>query len=317
LRHLLIWADDIPFLYAPKIRPAFLQHILTARLDGQEGQISPSHVKKIVSVANRFFSWLIVHHREYRTLTEAWIDTLKPPNMTIEPIERNKVTLEEIKAMAKAPVYSLRDRRIRAAAVFLFLSGMRVSAFATLPVVAVDLEARTVKQWPELGVKTKKDKHATTHLLNIPELLAVVKTWDTEIRAVLGDEGYWFTPFSPDTEEIDPTITNVGNHRDARVRKDLKAWLEQVGLPYHSPHDFWHGHGRYSLKRAKDLPALKAVSQNMMHANLSTTDGIYGILSEIDVSEQIAALEQKIDKGEHIENAQIIPLLKQLLEKLE
>ncbi|HLN45629.1 MAG TPA: hypothetical protein VK209_07980 [Candidatus Sulfotelmatobacter sp.] len=45
------------------------------------------------------------------------------------------------------------------------------------------------------------------------------------------------------------------------------------------------------MKNAKDVSALKAVSQNLMHANLSITDGIYAILSEIDVKNQIVGLE--------------------------
>lgn len=39
----------------------------------------------------------------------------------------------------------------------------------------------------------------------------------------------------------------------------------------------------YALKKAKEVSALKAVSQNLMHANLSVTDGVYGILSDKDV----------------------------------
>jgi hypothetical protein len=40
--------------------------------------------------------------------------------------------------------------------------------------VAVNLDERTVKQWPKLGVKTKFKKHITAYLLPIPDLLAVV-----------------------------------------------------------------------------------------------------------------------------------------------
>ncbi len=59
-------------------------------------------------------------------------------------------------------------------------------------------------------------------------------------------------------------------------------------MPYHSPHKFRHGHGVYALKLAKDVAALKAVSQNLMHASLSITDGVYGMLSTTDIKEQIA-----------------------------
>ena len=35
---------------------------------------------------------------------------------------------------------------------------------------------------------------------------------------------------------------------------------------------------------------LKAISQNLMHSNISITDGIYGELSESDVKEQVTSL---------------------------
>ena len=101
-----------------------------------------------------------------------------------------------------------------------------------------------------------------------------------------------------------------------RARKDLKEWLKKVGLPYHSPHKFRHGHAVYALKRAKDVPALQAVSQNLMHTNLSVTDGVYGILSEADVRGQIESLGKRITSDAQNTNA-IIPLLEQLLDELK
>jgi hypothetical protein len=43
---------------------------------------------------------------------------------------------------------------------------------------------------------------------------------------------------------------------------------------------------------------LKAVSQNLMHSNLSITNGGYGILSSQDVGEKIANHGGKATKGE-------------------
>lgn len=65
--------------------------------------------------------------------------------MPEEPIKRKVISLEEVQAMAKAPVYSMRERRIRAAACFWFLTGIRIGAFVTLPLNAVDIEMLTVK----------------------------------------------------------------------------------------------------------------------------------------------------------------------------
>ena len=84
------------------------------------------------------------------------------------------------------------ERRIRAAACFWFLSGIRIGAFVTLPLSAVDLDNLTVKQWPKLGVKTKFSKHATTFLSGIPKLLEVARAWDKEVRSICGNTGLWF-----------------------------------------------------------------------------------------------------------------------------
>jgi hypothetical protein len=53
-----------------------------------------------------------------------------------------------------------------------------------------------------------------------------------------------------------------------------------------------------------------------MHANLSITDGVYGILSEMDVREQIANLGSKgiVEKAENLN--ELLSITKKLLEKL-
>lgn len=286
LRHLLEWADDVSFAQVPNIRPSFPQYILTARrVVYDHVSFSPVYVAHVIRCAHRFFKWLAKHKGGYSTITMAWLSTLKVPAMVIEHADHEAVTIEEVRAIASAPVSTMRDRRIRASAVFWFLSGIRVGAFVTLPLSAVDLDSLTVKQWPKLGVKTKFKKHATTFLLDIPDLLEVVKEWDKVVHEA--DSRFWFASVSPDTGLIDPKVETVGNHRNIRARKDLEDWLGRVGLPYHSPHKFRHGHAVYALKNAKDIPALKAVSQNLMHSNLSITDGVYGILSDMDVRSEI------------------------------
>jgi integrase len=316
LRHLIEWAGETGFSQAPMIRPTFPEYILSARLDGKGKQLSPAYTKKVVRASFRFFSWIKTHQRGYKNITAGWIDTLQPPRMTIEHKDHEAVTLEEIRAIATAPVYTLRDRRIRAAAVFWFLSGIRIGAFVSLPLAAVDLDNLAVNQWPKLGVRTKFKKHATTYLLDIPDLLQVVRDWDRVVRQVCGNDGLWFAPFSPETGEIIPGANQVGDQRHTRARKDLKDWLNKVGLAYHSPHKFRHGNAVFSLKNAKDVAALKAVSQNLMHSNLSITDGVYGILSDNDVKGKIMRLNKEIDFGMNQDLGSIKPLLERLLNLL-
>jgi hypothetical protein len=68
------------------------------------------------------------------------------------------------------------------------------------------------------------------------------------------------------------------------------SWVGEIWRALSYSPKFRHGHAVYALKLTKDIAELKAVSQNLMHANLSTTDGIYGMLSEMDVKRQIEGL---------------------------
>lgn len=97
---------------------------------------------------------------------------------------------------------------------------------------------------------------------------------------------------------FDTRICKVGKHRSSRANKDLHDWLNRVRLPYHSPHKFRHGNAVYGVQQAKDIADLKAVSQNLMHSNLSVTDGIYGILSTTDMGKRIAGLGEKLAIGD-------------------
>lgn len=122
---------------------------------------------------------------------------------------------------------------------------------------------------------------------------------------------------SPETCKIIPGATMAGEFRSSTATRDLKQWLKKIGLPYHSPHKFRHGNAVYSIKLAKDIAALKAVSQNLMHSNLSITDGVYGILSDSDIREQISALGQKTPFSDIKDIGLLNPLLKQMIEKAE
>ena len=56
----------------------------------------------------------------------------------------------------------------------------------------------------------------------------------------------------------------------------------------------------------------KAISMNLMHENMSITDGIYAILSEQDISERISALGKESESPE-----ELAKLLRNLAKQLE
>jgi integrase len=317
LRHLLEWAKDTPFDKVTKLHPTFPEYILNIRIDGKSGSLSPNYVEKVIRAAYCFYKWVTTHKRGYVSLNQIYLDTLKLPIMENEKKEHEAVTIEEIRAIAKAPVTTLGERRIRASAIFWFLSGIRIGAFVSLPLAAVDLDNLSVKQWPKLGVRTKFKKRATTFLLNIPDLLEVVKEWDNEVRNICGNDGLWFAQVSPETCKIIPGAMMAGEFRSSIATRDLKQWLKKVGLLYHSPHKFRHGNAVYSLKNSKNIHALKAVSQNLMHSNISITDGVYGILSTIDVQGEIASLGNKIISNDSEDVEDLKFLVKKILLKLD
>ena len=314
LRYLLNWTQDTSFRQAVTVRPAFPVYMLSSRLDGEEGRLSAVYIKKVLSTARLFFTWLSDNEAGYKHIKQAWIKTIKVKRLSDTPKNKESVTLEEVLMIAGRPARSVWSRRARAGLVFLFLSGMRIGAFATLPIQAVDIPNRFVYQYPSLGVKTKNRKAAKTFLLDIPELLKVVQEWDDEVRTILPDNGFWFAPLSNVTGLIDVGIVEVGKHRLHLARRNFKTWLEQEGLPYHSPHKFRHGHIHYGLENSKNIADFKAVSMNAMHANMEITDQFYSVLRDDEVKNRISALGKS---GQANDKQNLIKLLEDALSGLK
>lgn len=290
LRYLLQWADNRSFRDAPNIRPTFPEYMHSNRLDGEQGKLSGVYVKKTLATARVFFTWLSDNEMGYKRIKQAWIRTLKIKRLLDAPKTREAVSLDEILAIAAQDARSLFERRARAAAVFLFLSGMRIGAFVSLPIQAVDIHNRKVIQFPNLGVRTKNKKFGITYLLDIPELLKVVQEWDDEIRAVLPLNGLWFAPLSPETGEIDPAVVSIGEHRSTLARRNIRDWIKSKGLPYHSPHKFRHGHIQYGLSNSETIADYKAVSMNVMHSSMEITDAFYSNLKDGEIQNRISSL---------------------------
>jgi hypothetical protein len=149
---------------------------------------------------------------------------------------------------------------------------MRISAFVSMPLKAINLIELEVKQTPALGMRTKNKKSGVTYLLQLAELFDIVKAWDAKVRAALPPEGFWFAPISAQTGEFDQDVTQVGQHRDTCFRKDLNDWLAKHQIEYHSPHDFRRGHANYLFDNAKDMNDLEAARENLMQESLTTTE---------------------------------------------
>jgi integrase len=153
----------------------------------------------------------------------------------------------------------------------LYLSSMRIGALGSLPLQAVDLSKQTIRQWPKLGVQTKNNKTATTYLLDIPELFAVVEKWEAFMRRQLLPTAMWYTHLISQWRQSTLSPGAPGEHRNEAIIKRTRLFFELVGLPCKSPHKLRHGHVVYASLRVKNMAEYKAVSQNIMHDDIKTT----------------------------------------------
>lgn len=299
LKHLLQWAGARSFRDAPKVLPSFPEYLLTARNNrnyhgkadkDKDKQLTPKYMAKVLSHARAFFDWLRLHERGFGVISEAWITTLqvrRSVGTQSRLTERKYWKLEDVRKITALKPATLRQERDIAALAFLYLSGMRIGAFVTLPVDCVDIERRRVSQLPEKGVQTKNTKAAVTFLLPIPDLLEVVKAWDEHMHALKSGSFAWYPAIILGVEKAG-LIEGGYYGRTETFKKGLKELCDLADLPYKSPHKIRHGHGVYGVKKAKNIGELKAISQNLMHANIGITDGIYGKLAEDDLAEIIS-----------------------------
>jgi integrase len=300
LRHVLLWAEETPLASAEAIKPAFASYLKGIRCERSSLPLEPATTKKIFQVSCRFFQWLKSSHpKEFRGLSASWIQALCPPAGSSEPGDHVFVTVEEAVMLATTAildegVVGLRDR---AAVAMLFLSGMRASAFASLPIGAVDLASRTIQQLPSLGVRTKNSKAAITFLLEIPELLSVVKEWDDLVRRQLPPTAMWYTSLLSRWGVHSLSANPAGDNRNISLTKRLRRLYLAAGMQPKSPHKFRHGHAVYGLQHARSMADYKAVSMNLMHNDIRVTDAIYAVLSKEEVRSRIATLSSPRQGG--------------------
>lgn len=295
-KHVLKWLDNKPLCNAPSVIPALPEYLLTARDDGKDVTLHPATMTKILSFARDLFEFAKRENpREYKQITDYWLDTLRVKRSVIgssRRLDRHAFwSLEDIRTVLAVDVEGLRYERDKAALAFLFISGMRGGAFVTLPVEAVDLERRRISQLPELGVKTKNSKAAITFLLPIPDLLRMVTAWHKRVVRAGSGRRAWYAKLDNTGEklaQVDEVGTYALSGRRSALYQGLKELCDLAEVEFKSPHKIRHGHGVYGVKHAKDMAQLKAVSQNMMHANIGITDGIYGRLPEEDIANILA-----------------------------
>ena len=299
LKVILLWAMEMPFALIVD-KPLALSRYLTEVHPGLRSErLAQTSVRKIIQIAQQLFRWLKqTQPKAYRSLSETWIESMSAPSETPASGVKEYVHLEDIKAIAALQIAEsdLALRRDQAAACLLFLSGMRVSAFVSLPicgVVGLRGKEPQIHQWPELGVRTKNNKRATTFLLPIRELLICVQAWDAFIQARLPKTAMWYTPITSRWGEQQMTDDPPGKNRHVALAKRFRILFKIAGLPYKSPHKFRHGHAIYGRQHARNMTQYKALSKNLMHSDIRVTE-IYSGTQEDEVKQAYAAFAETV-----------------------
>ncbi len=286
LDHLLTWATSVPLTQAPALRPTLPRYL-------EETGSSVAYREKILLYTRRYFDWARSRLERYHGVDVDWIESLRAYDEPGAVTQREIFNLAEVRALAALTPRTLTEERTIAAVAFLFLSGMRVTAFATLPLQAIhwDREPVWLQQYPSLGVRTKNGKAGDTFLLGHPDLQDLrdlARAWGQKVYAAVGARGYFYAPLLGCGEfDLDPV---VGEYRSGSVREYLEALCLRAGIDYLSPHKLRHGHAVWALKQCRTLDEFKAVSQNLMHESMAITDAIYGELVKEDVASRIQRL---------------------------
>ncbi len=175
-------------------------------------------------------------------------------------VEHEYYGLEDMLKIGSVEPTIMAEKRGQAAMIFLYLSGMRVGHFLTLPISCVDLDQMKIYQVPSMGVKTKFHKASITTMLNIPELMAIVRKWDNEVRAIYPLNQTWYAPVQPQRGKFGRFL--ITNHiasplRSKELRKEMVKLCKMAGVKFRSAHKLRHGHAVFGIKNAKNIQELK------------------------------------------------------------
>ncbi len=188
---ILDWAAEEPLEGAQNFAIPFPKFLLSQKNE-REKSYSSEYMKGVCGFTRRFFLWARDNREEFRLIKTEWITKIKPIKSIEDVQEIYFYTLEDVQKICELKPENMRLRRAIAALAFLLLSGMRISAFFTLPIKNVDLKTHTVHQLPSDGVCTKYNKAAITTILINSKLMEIVNEWDNLVRSQCPPDSSWY-----------------------------------------------------------------------------------------------------------------------------
>lgn len=265
-------------------------------------KLSKATLHATLSHLKRFFHWLAGQpgYKSRFTYTEADYFNVSEKDARIATARRRlpAPTLEQVRHMiANMPAATELERRNRALAAFILLTGARDSAVASAKLKHVDLEAGCFYQ-DAREVKTKFSKTFTTFFFPVgDDMRAILAAWVDHLRRVK----LW----GNDDPLFPKTLCTVGKTQQfehgelARehwatatpIRQIFQRGCMAAGLPYFNPHSIRNTLVMIGQRRCKTAEEFKAWSQNLGHEGVLTTLVSYGTVSDFRQAEILQAMD--------------------------
>ena len=239
--------------------------------------------------------------------------------------EKRVPTLAQVHHVLSAmPAGTVLERRDRALIAFAALTGARVGALASLRMGHVDPSEGLVEQ-DARTVRTKAAKTFRTYFFPIGGgALAIVTGWLAELE----HDHRWGRndPLFPATEmglDGNGGFQAVGIMRSGwtttqPINAIFRRAFVAAGLPYYNPHSFRDMLVRHAMSLNLSVEELKAWSQNLGHADVTTTLTSYGTISIHRQGELIRASRAGsagAGAGRRASEADIVALARAVIER--
>jgi integrase len=235
----------------------------------------------------RFFLWL-AEQKGYKKIQKTDVDFLrlskKEVKIATSGTTRPMPTMEEVKQIILSihPKNEI-DERDRAMLSLALITGMRISAIATLKMKNFNRTDNLFDQNPGDGVLTKNSKKILTTFFPIgwsePKRF-FIEWYDRRITNGAKPDYPIFPStlpgFSNKNDYSKTLLSNECWSSSSGARKIFEIRCKSAGVPYYNPHAFRHLIVKYLSKARLTEEEKRAISMNLGHEHTGTTFGSYG-----------------------------------------
>ncbi|CAB4327464.1 site-specific integrase [Brucella sp. 191011898] len=202
---------------------------------------------------------------------------------------RFKQAIDHGRLILAMPAENFVQKRDQALLAFMLISGVRISALLTLQLQHINLERRSIRQYPRV-VKTKNSKAMQTAWFPVgDDIEAIFKNWIAGLQAIHKNHSTPLFPRATDPIRRERSLDEIPPLMDqGTVRKIIKRACATVKLPYFNPHAIRRTLALLGNDLCNTAKLRKAWSQNLGHEHVATTDHYY---AKLDIDEQLAAFD--------------------------